>query len=176
MERLSHRRRGRSRRGLRQRNTLQRTEGPTTGRTRPERVVGGAVAQWTAKPASSFAISCSNDSMPRTIGWAISNSQNQSNDKDQVEGVSPADRDGADLNLGFEQGSLVGWTATGDAFDGQPVRNDGIASRWAGQTSNKSGDYFIGGYRTGSGPRYRHADLPSLRGDPSLCELPGRWW
>ena len=63
-----------------------------------------------------------------------------------AEGISPTDRDGADLNLGFEQGSLVSWTASGDAFVGQPVASDGIASRWPGQTSNKSGDHFIGGY------------------------------
>jgi putative membrane-bound dehydrogenase-like protein len=61
-------------------------------------------------------------------------------------GISPKNEDGADLNLGFEQGRLVGWTATGDAFDGQPVNEDGIASRWPGQSSNKQGEFFIGGY------------------------------
>lgn len=54
--------------------------------------------------------------------------------------------DGKALNLGFEDGTLKDWTATGDAFEGQPVNQDGISSRWSDQVSNKAGDYFIGGY------------------------------
>ena len=61
-------------------------------------------------------------------------------------GVRPEGPDGAALNLGFEQGTLAGWTATGDAFQDQPVKKDGIASRWPGQTSGKWGDYFVGGF------------------------------
>lgn len=65
---------------------------------------------------------------------------------DRIDGDFPAGNDGADLNLGFERGDLAGWTASGNAFEGQPVRRDGIAGRWPGQTSNKQGDYFIGGF------------------------------
>lgn len=61
-------------------------------------------------------------------------------------GVWPRAADGAALNMGFEEGSLAGWTATGDAFDGQPIDHDGIAARWQGQTSNKEGEYFVGGF------------------------------
>lgn len=50
------------------------------------------------------------------------------------------------LNLGFEDGTLGDWQVTGDAFTGQPVDQDGISNRWAGQTSGKEGRYFIGGY------------------------------
>jgi putative membrane-bound dehydrogenase-like protein len=64
----------------------------------------------------------------------------------ETDGVVPKAADGKDFNAGFEAGSLAGWTATGDAFNGQPVNTDGIASRWPGQTSNKNGQYFIGGY------------------------------
>ena len=32
-------------------------------------------------------------------------------------------------NLGFETGDLAGWTATGDAFEGQPVEGDTVAAR-----------------------------------------------
>ena len=60
-------------------------------------------------------------------------------------GVVPSE-DGKPLNLGFESGTLDGWTATGDAFEGQPVREDGIAGRWPGQVSDKDGEHFIGGY------------------------------
>ena len=63
-----------------------------------------------------------------------------------VPGRSPQTPAGTDLNLGFELGKLSGWTATGDAFRGQPVDRDGIARRWPGQTSGKIGKYFIGGY------------------------------
>ena len=61
-------------------------------------------------------------------------------------GIVPMDTTGKPLNLGFESGDLSGWTATGDAFNRQPVNQDGIAQRWAGQISNKNGDFFIGGY------------------------------
>ena len=61
-------------------------------------------------------------------------------------GLVPTGPDGKLLNLGFEEGTLAGWTSTGDAFKDQPVRSDGISSRWAGQVSNKNGDYFIGGF------------------------------
>jgi putative membrane-bound dehydrogenase-like protein len=64
----------------------------------------------------------------------------------EAPGIVPIGPDGGPLNLGFEEGSLAGWTATGDAFREQPVRQDGISSRWQGQTSNKEGDWFIGGY------------------------------
>lgn len=61
-------------------------------------------------------------------------------------GEVPVGNDGKSMNLGFEAGSLEGWTATGTAFRGQPVAADGISQRWPGQSSNKVGDYFIGGY------------------------------
>lgn len=61
-------------------------------------------------------------------------------------GVAAVDADGYDLNLGFEAGDLTDWRATGDAFDGQPVAQDGIGSRWPDQQSGKVGDWFIGGY------------------------------
>lgn len=61
-------------------------------------------------------------------------------------GEVPRGADGQSLNLGFEAGDLTGWKADGDAFRGQPVNRDGIAGRWPGQTSNKSGEFFIGGF------------------------------
>lgn len=61
-------------------------------------------------------------------------------------GNVPVGVDGKPLNLGFESGDLTNWTATGDAFKGQPVKQDGISQRWGGQSSNKNGQFFIGGY------------------------------
>lgn len=61
-------------------------------------------------------------------------------------GFAPKSATGEDLNLGFEKGNLSRWTATGDAFKGQPINKDGIGQRRAGQQSNKNGNFFIGGY------------------------------
>ena len=61
-------------------------------------------------------------------------------------GIVPVGADGKPLNLGFESGDLTNWTATGDAFKNQPVKQDGISQRWRGQSSNKNGQFFIGGY------------------------------
>ncbi len=68
------------------------------------------------------------------------------NDATRLPGAAPSNADGVDLNFGFESGSLAGWTVTGDAFKNQPVNRDGIAGRWPGQTSQKQGDFFIGGF------------------------------
>lgn len=61
-------------------------------------------------------------------------------------GSVPQDSEGRDLNFGFESGDLSDWNATGDAFKSQPMKNDGISQRWPGQTSNKQGEFFFGGY------------------------------
>ena len=66
-------------------------------------------------------------------------------DRDQT-GQLPKGENQKTLNLDFETGDLTGWTETGDAFKGQPVASDTIGQRWAGQISNKQGQFFIGGY------------------------------
>ncbi|MCH8193951.1 MAG: DUF1080 domain-containing protein, partial [Planctomycetes bacterium] len=49
--------------------------------------------------------------------------------KPEVKGVVPTADDGRELNLGFEDGTLRDWTATGDAFKGQPIKEDTISQR-----------------------------------------------
>ncbi|HHM12030.1 MAG TPA: DUF1080 domain-containing protein, partial [Planctomycetaceae bacterium] len=80
----------------------------------------------------------------------------------KVTGRWPRDGEGRTLNLGFESGTLQDWTATGDAFVGQPVDRDGISKRWPGQTSGKAGKYFVGGYE--------------LAGDRPQGTLTSRWF
>jgi hypothetical protein len=56
--------------------------------------------------------------------------------------------DGRLLNLGFEDGTLRDWTATGDAFEKQPVKGEIDQTRQygKGRLSKRQGDYWIGGY------------------------------
>lgn len=49
-------------------------------------------------------------------------------------------------DLDFESGTLRGWTATGNAFQGQPVRGDTVAARRPQGRSAHHGEYWIGGY------------------------------
>jgi putative membrane-bound dehydrogenase-like protein len=62
------------------------------------------------------------------------------------EGIAPVGADGKPLNLDFETGTLKDWTATGTAFDGQPVKGDAVAKRRNDMKSDHKGDYWIGTY------------------------------
>ncbi len=65
---------------------------------------------------------------------------------DNFKGILPKSDDGRALNLDFETGDLRDWTATGDAFTGQPVKGDLVAARRTDMKSNHQGNYWIGGY------------------------------
>ena len=56
--------------------------------------------------------------------------------------------DGRVLNLGFEDGTLRDWTATGEAFDKQPVKGEIDQKRpfGKGKAANRKGEFWIGGY------------------------------
>jgi len=62
--------------------------------------------------------------------------------------IAPTGSDGKPLNLGFEDGTLKDWAATGEAFQGQPVKGPIDPKRpfGGGKFSNHQGDYWIGGY------------------------------
>src|SRR3954452_11081840 len=64
------------------------------------------------------------------------------------EGELPLGADGKPLNLDFETGTLRDWTATGDAFNGQPVKGPIDQNRRFGQgkVANHHGEYWLGGY------------------------------
>src|SRR6266566_5669935 len=61
-------------------------------------------------------------------------------------GVLPTGADGQPLNLDFEAGTLKDWTATGDAFKGQPIRGDVVSKRRTDMKSQHQGEYWIGGF------------------------------
>jgi putative membrane-bound dehydrogenase-like protein len=62
------------------------------------------------------------------------------------EGTLPVGKDGRQLNLDFETGSLRDWTATGHAFDKQPIKGDTVAPRRSDMRSEHQGDFWIGTY------------------------------
>src|SRR4051812_26310923 len=62
------------------------------------------------------------------------------------EGIVPKGKDGHELNLGFENGTLRDWTARGNAFDGQPIKGDTVAPRRSDMRSDHDGSYWIGTY------------------------------
>jgi putative membrane-bound dehydrogenase-like protein len=61
-------------------------------------------------------------------------------------GFAPRSEDGRVLNFDFENGTLDDWTATGTAFNGQPVRGDTVIVRRADMSSAHVGNYWIGTY------------------------------
>ena len=63
-------------------------------------------------------------------------------------GIKPTGADGKPLNLDFEDGTLKDWTATGDAFDKQPIKGDTVAPRRSDMKSEHQGSYWIGTFET----------------------------
>ncbi|MBI1374709.1 MAG: hypothetical protein GC159_18475 [Phycisphaera sp.] len=63
-------------------------------------------------------------------------------------GELPVGDDGKPLNTDFETGDLRDWTASGEAFKGQPYRGEIDQHRKFGQgrTARHQGEYWIGGY------------------------------
>jgi putative membrane-bound dehydrogenase-like protein len=71
-------------------------------------------------------------------------------------GVLPVGADGKPLNTDFETGDLRDWTATGEAFKGQPVKGPIDQNRkfGDGKVAMHIGQYWIGGYeKLGDAPK-----------------------
>src|SRR5580698_7540171 len=63
--------------------------------------------------------------------------------------IKPLGLDGHTLNTDFETGTLTDWTATGDAFEHQPIHGDIVAKRQPGLRSGHQGEYWVGTYENG---------------------------
>jgi putative membrane-bound dehydrogenase-like protein len=69
---------------------------------------------------------------------------------------------GTPLDLGFESGTLAGWTAAGDAFTGLPVPADAVAKRKRRDASNAAGRHWAGTYE----PRHSDETRGTLTSEP----------
>ncbi|MCR9201140.1 MAG: DUF1080 domain-containing protein [Planctomycetaceae bacterium] len=61
-------------------------------------------------------------------------------------GFRAKSKDGRELNLDFETGTLADWTVEGDAWEGQPIKGDTVQPRRPESRSNHAGNFWIGGY------------------------------
>ena len=76
-------------------------------------------------------------------------------------GALPKGADGKPLNLDFETGTLSDWTATGQAFEGLPVKGDAVFARRKDMRSEHAGNFWIGSFeRTGDEPQGTLASAP----------------
>ena len=73
---------------------------------------------------------------------------------DPADGIRATAADGRVLNLDFEKGDLSDWTATGDAFNNQPVEGDTVHPRRSDMFSGHKGKFWIGTYERG-GDRFQ---------------------
>ncbi|MEO2015052.1 MAG: PVC-type heme-binding CxxCH protein [Fuerstiella sp.] len=82
-------------------------------------------------------------------------------------GIKPRSMDGRELNLDFESGTLADWTATGNAFEGQPIKGDTVAPRRPGMKSAHGGDFWIGGFE-----HYEDSRIGTLTSAPFVVTQP----
>ncbi|MBI3267663.1 MAG: dehydrogenase [Planctomycetes bacterium] len=76
-------------------------------------------------------------------------------------GTRPTAADDRALNLGFETGTLADWTATGDAFRGQPMHGDTVYPRRKDMKSRHAGEWWVGTYEVaGDAPRGTLTSVP----------------
>ena len=103
-------------------------------------------------------------------------------DTDVIVVGAPGDDLKARTTWDFEQGNLVGWTRTGDAFDNQPTRGDNSNYRYVYGKSVNHGHRGTSmrnhgeGDRTGLQDELRDALYHYYGGDPQPSAFVGRYW
>src|SRR5438552_458933 len=90
------------------------------------------------------------------------------------EPIKPVGSDGKPLNLDFEDGTLKDWTATGHAFDKQPIKGDAVGARRTDSHSQQQGNYWIGTYEVaGDAPQGTLTSVPFKVAHPFASLLIG---
>lgn len=90
------------------------------------------------------------------------------------DGIKPVAADGRRLNLDFEDGTLKDWTATGNAFDQQPIQGDTVSKRRGDMKSGHQGNYWIGTYEiAGDAPQGTLTSVPFKVTQPYASFLVG---
>ncbi|HSU56026.1 MAG TPA: PVC-type heme-binding CxxCH protein, partial [Candidatus Dormibacteraeota bacterium] len=90
------------------------------------------------------------------------------------QGSLPLSKDGRPLNLDFEDGTLKDWTATGTAFEKQPIKGDTIPPRRSDMKSQHQGNFWIGTYEiAGDAPQGTLTSLPFKVTQPFAAFLIG---
>jgi putative membrane-bound dehydrogenase-like protein len=98
------------------------------------------------------------------------------NEPSNHSGRLPKDENGRTLNLNFETGDLRDWTATGIAWEKQPIKGGIDPRRPAAGTKQSlhTGDYWIGGYeRMGDQPQGTLSSVPFVVDAPWCSFLVG---
>jgi putative membrane-bound dehydrogenase-like protein len=70
----------------------------------------------------------------------------------EIHGILPAGADGRAMNLDFETGDMRDWTASGEAFKGQPLKGDVVNARRKDMKSGHQGQYWINSFERGGDP------------------------
>ena len=88
--------------------------------------------------------------------------------------LAPTTKEGRPLNLGFESGDLRDWTATGTAFNGQPIMRGSVAAQRPEMKSQPTGNSWIGGFeKLGDDAKGTLTSAPFLVNQPWASFLVG---
>lgn len=95
--------------------------------------------------------------------------------KDRLSGLFPKNKEGRELNLGFENGSLADWEIeSGTAWIRQPVEGDRVAARRSDMKSQHAGRYWLGTFEAlGDVPQGVLSSEPFVVSEPYASFLVG---
>ncbi|MCA9262168.1 MAG: hypothetical protein KDA61_23280, partial [Planctomycetales bacterium] len=99
--------------------------------------------------------------------YVAGNATERSEESDAPDVFLAKSVDGQELKLDFESGLLDDWTATGDAFVGQPIQGDVVSQRREDMQSAHAGEYWIGGFE-----RIGDAGTGTLTSQPFVVSHP----